>query len=165
MGAGDSLEALQNSWKGVALGGGGLRGSLGRNPGRVLHLAKGSPLSGSLSQGEGPQVRRSLDHSWKPGAILGWGGGEGQEGYCFSKPNLGCPKNPSGPSPQSAGQSLGQMENHSACKDTINVRGVKYCSSSFSIANTAQEPLFQEQRPQGKAVPSPAVQRQSCGPS
>lgn len=165
MGAGDSLEALQNSWKGVALGGGGLRGSLGRNPGRVLHLAKGSPLSAPSARGRAPRSGGAWITAGSQAPSWDGEGGEGQEGYCFSKPNLGCPKNPSGPSPQSAGQSLGQMENHSACKDTINVRGVKYCSSSFSIANTAQEPLFQEQRPQGKAVPSPSVQRQSCGPS
>lgn len=46
------------------------RGSVGRNPGQVLHLTKKAP-SGVLSQGEGPQVRRSLDHSWKPGADPG----------------------------------------------------------------------------------------------
>lgn len=67
-------------------------GRLGGNPGRVLHLTRGSPLLG-------PQVRRSLERSWKPGAFPG--PGEGRRGLllrtrsghpraAFRAPNLPC---------------------------------------------------------------------------
>lgn len=148
MGAGDSLEVLQNSWKGVALEGAGQSRQKSR-PGFAPH--KESPLPGSLSQGGGP-LGQEEPGSQLEARRLPKTRGEGQKGYCSSKPSLGCPKTPAGPCPQSAGPSLGQMENHSACKDTISLLRVKHCSSSFSIANTAGEPPLQEQRPQRKAV-------------
>ena len=112
LGARGSLLALvQDSEKGRALEG---RGSLGRNPGRVLHLTRVAPLQFSLSQGEGPPVRRSLDHSWKPGAFPG-PGGRGT-GVVLLQTQAGLPKAACSPgsSPQSPGQSLRKMENHRA---------------------------------------------------
>lgn len=93
MGAGDSLEVLQNSWKGVALEGAGQSRQKSR-PGFAPH--KESPLPGSLSQGGGP-LGQEEPGSQLEARRLPKTRGEGQKGYCSSKPNLGYPKTPRWP--------------------------------------------------------------------
>ena len=89
------------------------------SPGFAPHRGPPPWLPGS---GEGPQA-------WgKPGSQLEArrlprASGEGQEEDCASKPDLGCRKKPTGPSPH--GESLGQMENHKACKDSVSLLWVK----------------------------------------
>ena len=109
-------------------------------PGFAPH--KGDPLPCSLSRGEGPQVQRSLDHSWKPGAFPGPGGGA--RGV-FAPPNpvwvVRSHQLP-GPSPRSSGQSLGKVGNHKGCKDPISLLWLKLSSSSFAIADITRSLFY-----------------------
>lgn len=111
--------------------------------------SQGSPLPGSLSQGEGPQVGRSLDHSWKPGASLGLGG-RGRRGMA-SKPSLVVPALSSpGPSPQSTANPWGDGKPR-GCSDTLMLLWVKQCSSSFSGADIASwEKLYPVPQSRGR---------------
>lgn len=118
-------------------------GAVSGNPDQVLHLTKETPSLAPSARGEGPQVGRSLDHSWKPGAFPG-PGGEGPEGYLLLQTLSGLSEaiNSPGPSPQSSGQSLGKMGNHKGCKDPISLLWLKHCSSSFAIADITRSLFY-----------------------
>lgn len=114
-------------------------------PGFAPH--RGDPSLAPSARGEGPQVRRSLDHSWKPGAFPGPGGG-GAEREVLLLELSGLSEAISSPGPLSPGNwpIPGKMGNH---------KGYRTVSPSFAkallICNSThyQEPLLQMQRPPG----------------